>query len=59
MTLKDLTPEQKLMLKQNILTLRQDSVSYGELIDADELVSDAELEEEFGATFFVQDDFIS
>jgi hypothetical protein len=58
MTLKDLTPEQKLMLKQNILTLRQDSVSYGELIAADELVSDSELEEEFGATFFVQDDFI-
>ena len=34
-----------------------ESPSYGELADADRLVSDQELEAEFGNTEFVPDDF--
>ncbi len=61
MTLKELNSEQRLQLKQDILTRRMDekgeSPSYGELADADRLVSDQELEAEFGNTEFVPDDF--
>ncbi len=62
MTLKDLSGNQRLQLKQDILTRRMDekgeSPSYGELADADDLVSDKELEDEFGGTGFVPEDFI-
>ena len=61
MKLKDLTGDQRLYLKQDILTRRMDekgeSPSYGELADADNLVSDQELEDEFGGTEFVPEDF--
>lgn len=56
MTLKDLSEEQKLELKQAILTRDRD-VSYGELVNADELVTDEELEKEYGGTEFTPDDF--
>ena len=60
MRLKDLSGDQKLQLKQDILTRRMDengeSPSYGELADADDLVSDKELEDEFGGTEFVPED---
>jgi hypothetical protein len=56
MTLKDLTPEQKLELKQALLTQDRD-VSYGELANADELVSDKQLEDAYGDTEFTEDDF--
>lgn len=56
MTLEQLTPEEKLELKQNYLT-RDHDVSYGELADADELVTDQELEAEYGSTEFTKDDF--
>ena len=54
----ELNDEQRLELKQSILCARELNVSYGELADADELVSDEELEEEYGATVFSEDDFI-
>ena len=61
MKLKDLNDDQRLQLKQRILTDRMDakgeSPSYGELADADTLVTDEELEAEFGDTEFVPDDF--
>ena len=61
MTLKELNSEQRLQLKQDILTRRMDekgeSPSYGELADADRLITDEELEAEFGNTEFVPDDF--
>ena len=61
MKLKDLTGDQRLYLKQDILTRRMDekgeSPSYGELADADNLVSDEDLEAEFGSTEFSPDDF--
>ena len=62
MRLKDLSGDQKLQLKQDILTRRMDekgeSPSYGELADADDLVSDKELEDEFSDTEFVPEDFM-
>ena len=58
MELKDLNDDQKLQLKQRILVERQDNTSYGELVEADSLVTDEELNEHFGGTFFVPDDFI-
>ena len=56
MKLKDLTPVQKLELKQALLTQDRD-VSYGELANADELVSDKQLEDAYGDTEFTEDDF--
>ena len=62
MKLKDLNDDQRLQLKQDLLSRRMDekgeSPSYGELADADTLVTDEELEAEFGDTEFVPDDFI-
>ena len=61
MTLKELNHEQRLQLKQRILMDRMEEKgegpSWGELADADTLVSDEELEAEFGGTEFVPDDF--
>ena len=61
MKLKDLNEDQRLQLKQDLLSRRMDekgeSPSYGELADADTLVTDEELEAEFGDTEFVPDDF--
>lgn len=48
MRLNELTREQTIELKQYILIERLGDVSYGELADADILVSDDELEERFG-----------
>ena len=62
MKLKDLNDDQRLQLKQDLLSRRMDekgeSPSYGELADADRLISDEELEAEFGDTEFVADDFM-
>ena len=57
MNLKDLNYEQKHQLKQSVLTERDNNVSFGELVNADELVTDDELEERFGGTEFVKEDF--
>lgn len=59
MRLKDLTQDQRTMLKQDLLTRKTEAegVSYGELADADSLITDEELEAEFGGTEFSPDDF--
>ena len=61
MTLKELNDDQRRQLKEELLRRRLEEkgegISYGELADADTLVSDAELEAEFGGTEFVPDDF--
>lgn len=57
MTLKELNKNQIEQLKQRYYCDRNENVSYGELINIDELVSDEEIEEEYGATFFVEEDF--
>lgn len=61
MKLSDLSADQKLELKQNLLEKKNEAkgegTSYGELADADQLVTDAELEAEYGNTEFTGDDF--
>jgi len=61
MTLDELGKEQKLELKQRILAERNEQrgegTSYGELADADELVSDEDLKDRYGGTEFSPDDF--
>ena len=61
MKLKDLNGDQRMQLKQELLRRRLEEkgegISYGELADADTLVTDEELEAEFGDTEFVPEDF--
>ena len=63
MTLSELTRDQKIELKQQMLIDRGDDqgndVYWSELAEADDLVSDEELEKEFAGTDFVPDDFLS
>lgn len=61
MKISELSEEQKLQLKQRILTERNyqrgEDTSYGELADADDLVSDDDLEDWYGDVDFVPEDF--
>lgn len=61
MSISELTQEQKTTVKQNLLMQRYDergeSPSWEELADADTLVTDEELEAEYGAVDFVEGDF--
>lgn len=57
MKLTELNQKQRLQLKESILTEKLVNVSYGELANANSLISDTELEECFGTTTFVEDDF--
>ena len=62
MTFDELNEDQKLELKQRILTERNEQkgegTSYGELADADDLVSDEDAKDWYGATEFSPDDFM-
>ena len=57
MSIKELTREQLIELKQKYYTERNENVSYGELADIDNLVSDNEIFEEYGDITFVEEDF--
>ena len=57
MSYKELNRYQILALKQSYLVRTQDSVSYNELAEADNLVSDEELEQEYKNVNFVKEDF--
>ena len=61
MKLKDLNDDQRMELKQAVLMDRNEHLgegtSYEELANADDLVSDEVLEEEYGGTEFSPDDF--
>ena len=57
MSYNELNRDQILALKQNYLVRTQDSVSYNELAEADNLVSDEELEQEYKNVNFVEEDF--
>lgn len=57
MSYKELNRDQILTLKQSYLVRTQDSVSYNELAEADNLVSDEELEQEYKNVNFVEEDF--
>ena len=58
MSVKDLTREQLIELKQRYYTERNENVSYGELADIDNLVSDDEIFEEYEHITFVAEDFL-
>ena len=57
MSYKELNRDQILALKQNYLVRTQDNISYNELAEADNLVSDEELEQEYKNVNFVEEDF--
>ena len=62
MSLEELTREQIISLKQNMLIEQYDrgecdAPSYGELADADEIVSDSAVREKYAGTEFVPEDF--
>lgn len=62
LSVKDLTKDQRIELKQNYLTQKYSkngkSPSYGELADVDNLVTDKELDNEYANTVFCNDDFM-
>lgn len=57
MTFDELNREQITQLKQSILCERQEAVSWGELADADELISDELLKENYSGITFTEEDF--
>ena len=57
MSYDELNRDQILALKQNYLVRTQNNVSYNELAEADTLVSDEELEQEYKNVNFVEEDF--
>ena len=57
MSYDEINRDQILALKQNYLVRTQDNVSYNELAEADNLVSDEELEQVYKNVNFVEEDF--
>lgn len=61
MNVKDLNKDQLLQLKQRMIDERNngngDGTSYYELADADNIITDEEVFEEYAATSFSEDDF--
>ena len=57
MKLKDLSKEQIIQLKQKLYCERNENVSYGELADINNLVSNEEIEKEYNDISFVEEDF--
>ena len=56
MLVEELTRDQLIELKQNLLCQR-DSTSWGELAEADSIISDEEVFKEYDGTIFSADDF--
>ena len=56
-TVRDLSRDELIELKQHMLCENEQSPSYGELADADLLISDEALFERFDGTEFSKDDF--
>lgn len=59
MSVYELSKNQLIELKQNYLCEVQKNVSYGELCDADNIISDEEIFSEYGNVKFSKDDFSS
>lgn len=59
MSVYELSNNQLIELKQHYLCEIQENVSYGELCDADNIVSDEEIFSEYGNVEFSKDDFLS
>lgn len=59
MSVYELSKNQLIELKQNYLCEVQENVSYGELCDADDIISDEEIFNEYGNVEFSEDDFFN
>ena len=57
MNIKELTKDQLSQVKQSYLCERNESVSYDDLVNADELVSDETIFNEYANIAFTEDDF--
>lgn len=57
MSVKELTREQLTELKQNYYCEINENVSWGELANIDDLVSDDKIFEEYKNFYFVEEDF--
>ena len=57
MTIKELSMDQFRELKEHILCTRTSNVSYDDLLNVDKLVSDTDVEKEYGGIDFTPDDF--
>ncbi len=57
MRIEDLNREQLIELKERYYTEKNENVSYGELADVDNLVTDEEVINEYGHLMFTNDDF--
>ena len=58
MSVYELSKNQLIELKQYYLCEVQENVSYGELCDADDIVSDEEIFQAYSCTDFSSDDFM-
>ena len=58
MSVYELSKNQLIELKQNYLCEVQKNVSYGELCDADNIVSDEEIFQTYSCTDFSSEDFM-
>ena len=58
MSVYELSNNQLIELKQNYLCEVQENVSYGELCDADNIVSDEEFFQAYSCTVFSSEDFV-
>jgi len=57
MTVKELNRDQMVQLKQDYLVEIRGDVSYGELADADSIVTDEQMFDYYSGVNFVPDDF--
>lgn len=57
MKVEDLNREQLTELKEHYYIEKNENVSYGELANINELVSDNEIFEEYSGVYFVEEDF--
>ena len=59
MSVYKLSKNQLIELKQNYLFKRDENISYDKLLDADIIVSDEEIFNEYGNVEFSEDDFFN
>lgn len=57
MDVRELNREQLEKLKVNYYSERHGDMSYGDIVEIDELVSDEEVFEEYAGTVFTEEDF--
>ena len=53
----ELTKEQRLILKERLVCESCKAASYDDVVDADNIISDEELEKVYGGTMFSEEDF--